>query len=104
MYKNPVWIVFGFLIATPAFAATADEHYTYLHEKCGPSLKMEKSGCDCIIAAAKRDLSEDELEMVVLYVKKDKPGIQKKQGELNGNQTAKAKSFVREAPRACRGK
>ena len=65
---------------------------------------MKVGGCDCIIAAAKRDLTFDELEMVVLYVKRDKPGIKKKQGELTGNQTIKAQKFVEEAPRACRAK
>ncbi|MEM7426892.1 MAG: hypothetical protein AAF441_12425 [Pseudomonadota bacterium] len=104
MRKLTKLTVLGLLTAGPVAAATAEDHYEYLHKKCGPSLKMKESGCDCIIKAARRDLSADELEMVVLYVKQDKPGIKKKQGELTGNQTLKARKFVEEAPRACRGK
>ncbi len=89
-------------IATGAQAQSVEEHYKYLHQKCGPSLKMEKAGCDCIIASAKRDLSPQELELLVVYVKQDKPGIQRMQGRLNGNQVLKAKAFMKEAPAACR--
>ncbi len=104
MRKLTTLTLFALLSVSPALAVTAEDHYAYLHEKCGPSLKMKKSGCDCTVAAARRDLSESELEMVVLYVKQDKPGIRKKQGELNGNQMMTAMTFVAQVPRACRGK
>ncbi len=92
------------VLALPVQAATPEEHRQYLFDQCGPTLKMKKSGCECIVAAAKEQLSDKELEMVVMYVKQDKTGIARVQGKLNGNEVMKAVSFVTEAPRACRGK
>ncbi len=91
-------------ISFSAQAQNVEEHYKYLHQKCGPSLKMEKSECDCIIKAAKAELSPQELELVVMYVKRDKPGIKRLQGELTGNQTLKAKDFTGNTPNKCRKK
>ncbi len=104
MLKLATTTAFLILAAGAVQAQTVEYHYKYLHEKCRPSLKMEKAGCDCIITAAKKNLTEAELEFVVMYVKKNKPEIKRLQGIMNGNQVLKAKAFVRKTPNACRPK
>jgi len=95
-----------FLIAalSPAAAETAEEHYKYLHAKCGPALAMSKPECDCIVAAAKTELDNRELDMVVLFVKQDQDGITKMQPKLNEQQMTNAMSFVTDTPKKCRNK
>ena len=104
MLKFALTAAFLVVAAGTAQAQTIEDHYKYLHEKCGPSLKMEKAGCDCIIAAAKKNLTDTELELVVMYVKKNKAEAKRLQGIMNGNQVLKAKAFVKETPNACRPK
>ena len=89
---------------TPAAADTAEEHYKYLHAKCGPVLQMSKSECDCIVDMAKSDLKGKELDVAVLMVKQDQAGIAKLQAELSGQQMTNAMSFVTQAPTKCRNK
>ena len=97
--------VFGLCASlAPASAQTAEEHYEYLHSKCGPMLEMSKSECDCIIAMAKSDLKGRELDVAVLMVKRDNEGIAKMQTELSGEQMGNAMSFVSQAPTKCRNK
>ncbi len=88
----------------PATAQTAEEQYSYLHSKCGPTLQMSKSECDCIVAMAKSDLKGKELDMAVLMVKQDQAGIAKLQGEMTGQQMSNTVAFVTGAPTKCRNK
>ncbi len=87
-----------------AAAQTAQEQYDYLHAKCGPTLQMSKSECDCIVAMAKSDLKGKELDMAVLMVKQDEAGIVKLQGEMTGEQMSNTVAFVTGAPTKCRNK
>ena len=89
---------------TPATAESAEEHYKYLHAKCGPVLQMSKSECDCIVDMAKADLKGKELDVAVLMVKQDQEGIAKLQAELSGQQMNNAVAFVTQAPTKCRNK
>lgn len=89
---------------SPAGAQTAEEHYKYLHAKCGPALAMSTSECDCIVSKAKADLDKPELDMVVMFVKEDQAGIALMQPKLNEQQMLKAMSFVTDTPKSCRNK
>ncbi len=89
---------------SPAGADTAEEHYEYLHTKCGPALQMSKSECDCIVTKARADLAKLELDMVVMFVKENQAGIALLQPELTEQQMLNAMSFVTNTPKSCRNK
>ena len=87
---------------TPAGAETAEQHYKYLHAKCGPALEMSTAECDCIVTKAKDDLAKLELDMVVMFVKEDQAGIALLQPKLSEQQMLNAMSFVTNTPKSCR--
>ena len=89
---------------TSAAAETAEEHYEYLHAKCGPALQMSTAECDCIVTKAKDDLAKLELDMVVMFVKEDQAGIALLQPKLSEQQMLNAMSFVTNTPKSCRNK
>ncbi|NNF80630.1 MAG: hypothetical protein HKN05_21605 [Rhizobiales bacterium] len=96
--------VFLALSLGPVAAETAKEQYDYLQAKCGPTLQMSASECECIVSMAKADLSKRELDMAVMFVKQDQAGIAKVQSEITGQQLKNAMAFVSQAPTKCKNK
>ena len=97
-------VLFVITALVPAVAETVEEQHKFLHAKCGPTLQMSASECDCIVSMAKADLSKRELDMAVMFIKQDQAGISKMQSEITGQQLKNAMAFVSEAPTKCRNK
>ena len=89
------------LVATHGAPALAEDDYDVIRSSCKADLRLSDSGCDCVVARAKSELSDAQRAFLVASVKKDPTMIAAAQGQLTGDEMMAMMNFMTRTPRQC---
>ena len=94
-------VVAGLCLVAAGASQSAEDPYATMRRECAAQLKLSSSGCSCIVAKAKAELSEKQLYLVIAHITKNATGIMEKQKGMTGNEMMTVINFLTTAPSQC---